>query len=132
MIDTDPRTTNEELVRSGYAAFAGGDMDALAELFAPDVVWHAQRLGQLGGDHEGWPAVAGFFGQTMQLTQGTFRIALEDVLTNDTGAAAVVRSQAERDGRRLDERQVHLFRLEEERVIEVWQFAGPNADAFWA
>jgi ketosteroid isomerase-like protein len=132
VIDTDVRTANDELVRSGYDAFAAGDLAAVEALFRPDAVWHAQRLGLLSGDHTGWPAIAEFFGRTMQLTAGSFSVTIEDVLTNDTGAAAVVRSRGERDGRRLDDRQVHLFRLDGVRVAEVWQFPGEGADAFWA
>jgi uncharacterized protein len=132
MIDTDARTTNERLVRSGYEAFAAGDLAAVEELFRPDAIWHAQRLGRLSGDHEGWPAIAGFFGLTMELSGGTFTVAAKDALVNDDSVAVVVRSRAERDDRRLDEPQVHLFRLEDGLVTEVRQFAGADADAFWS
>jgi ketosteroid isomerase-like protein len=132
MIDTDVRSQNEQRVRSGYEAFAAGDLAAVEELFSPAAVWHAQRLGQLGGDHEGWPAIAAFFGRTMELTGGTFTVTLEDALTSETGVAAVVRSRGARDGRTLNERQAHLFTLENGRVGEVWQFAGAGADEFWS
>jgi ketosteroid isomerase-like protein len=68
----------------------------------------------------------------MELTGGRFSITVEDVLTSETGVAAVVRSRADRDGRQLDDRQVHLFRLEHGRAAEVWQFTGEGADAFWS
>jgi hypothetical protein len=123
---------NENVLRTGYGAFAAGDLAAVERVFRPDAVWHAQRLGVLGGDHAGWPAIAEFFGRTMQLTGGTFTVTLEDVLTSDSGAAAVVRSRGEREGRSLDERQVHLFRLADGLAAEVWQFAGEAADRFWA
>jgi ketosteroid isomerase-like protein len=133
MLETDTRAAaNDQLLRDGYAAFAAGDLPAVERLFRPDAVWHAQRLGCLSGAHRGWPAIAGFFGRTMELTRGTFTVTIEEVLTNETGGAAVVRSRGERDGRRLDERQVHLFRLDGDRVVEVWQFPGEDADAFWA
>jgi ketosteroid isomerase-like protein len=123
---------NEQVLRTGYGAFADGDLAAVEGVFRPDAVWHAQRLGLLSGDHEGWPAIAAFFGRTMQLTGGTFSVTLEDVLTSEAGAAGVVRSRGERDGRMLDDRQVHLFRLADGLVAEVWQFAGEGADSFWA
>jgi uncharacterized protein len=129
----DVRTTNEQLVRAGYEAFAAGDLAAVEELFHPSAVWHAQRLGVLAGDHEGWPAIAGFFGETMRLSAGTFTVTVEDALSSESGAVAVVvRSRGERDGAELDDKQVHLFRLDGGRVREVWQFAGAAADAFWA
>ena len=38
---------NEDLIRKGYQAFAAQDMATLNELFADDVVWHAQGRNQL-------------------------------------------------------------------------------------
>jgi ketosteroid isomerase-like protein len=131
---TQQATQNIELIRAGYEAFAHGDLEAVRQAFSPDVIWHAQRLGQLGGDHRGWPAVAQFFGRTMELSQGTFRIELQDFLANDTSVAAVVRSMATRDGRHLDDRQIHLFHLEGARAVEIWQFVGDGeaVSQFWA
>ena len=125
---------NTDLVRTGYAAFARGDLVAVEALFAPDAVWHAQRLGRLGGDHRGWPAVLKFFADSMELTAGSFRIDVEEVLANDTGAAVVVRSNGRRGEHVLDDRQIHLFRLEGDRVMEVWQFVGDGAtvESFWS
>ena len=125
---------NERLLRSGYAAFASGDLATIERMFHPGVIWHAQRLGQLGGDHIGWPAVADFFGRSMQLTRGTFHIDVIEVLTNATGGAVVVQSMGERDGKRLNDRQVHLFHVENGQVTEIWQFVGDGhaAEAFWS
>jgi ketosteroid isomerase-like protein len=65
---------NVELVQAGYDAFTRGDLAAVEKLFDPEVVWHAQRLGALSGDHGGWPEVLRFFGETMELSKGTFRV----------------------------------------------------------
>jgi uncharacterized protein len=125
---------NAELLRSGYTAFATGDMVTLEALFDPNIVWHAQRLGILGGDHAGWPAVLKFFAQSMELTQGTFGIEVLEVLANAESSCAVVRSTGRRGAATLDSRQIHLFRLENERVVEVWQYVGDGAaaEAFWS
>ena len=113
---------NAALVEAGYAAFAKGDMSAVEQAFDPECIWHAQRL------------VLRFFGQTMEMTQGTFRIEIKEVLGNDSGAAVVVRSSATRGERQLDDQQIHLLHLRNGRVIEVWQFVGdePTVEAFWS
>ncbi len=54
---------NEDLVRSGYAAFATGDMATLDELFADDIAWHAPGRNQLSGDYVGKEAVFGDVGE---------------------------------------------------------------------
>ena len=132
MNETDLRLENDRLIRAGYAAFARGNLAAVAEVFREDAVWRAQALGVLSGDHVGWPAVAGFFGRTMELTEGSFSVTVEDVLTSETGAAVVVRSRGTREGRELDSRQVHLYRIEDGKVAEAWQFATRDADEFWS
>lgn len=131
---TDRAAHNVALMESGYAAFARGDLMALEALFDPDIVWHAQRLGRLGGDHRGWPAVLNFFGESMELTQGTFAVEIREAFGNETGSAAVVRSAGRRGELALDDQQVHVFHVRDDRVTEVWQYVGDGeaAAAFWA
>lgn len=88
---------NLELVRAGYDDFGRGDLAAVEELFDPEVIWHAQRLGALSGDHKGWPELLRFFGDTMELTRGTFRVTVTVGYASPGGVAVMVRSQAERD-----------------------------------
>lgn len=68
------------------------------------------------------------------MTRGTFGLEIREILANDSGAAAVVRSRATRGERILDDQQIHLFHLRGERVVEVWQFVGDGAaaEAFWS
>jgi ketosteroid isomerase-like protein len=131
---TERTARNIELLQRGYDAFGRGDMATLETVFHPEVVWHAQRLGSLGGDHRGWGELAQFFAKTMELTDGTFHLELHEILGNDSGAAAVVRSMGSRGGRRLDSRQIHHFHIDEGRIVEVWQFVddGSEVDAFWS
>jgi hypothetical protein len=131
---TDRTARNIELVQAGYDAFTRGDLAAVEQLFHPEVVWHAQRLGALSGDHKGWPELPRFFGGTMEMSKGTFRVTVTDRYANPDGVAFMVRSQAERDGRLLDDRQVHVFRLDGDQAVEVWQFVGDGraVDEFWS
>src|SRR4051812_24852219 len=87
---------NEALVRAGYAAFATGDMATLERVFDPAITWHVERLGLLSGDHEGWATVQRFFGDTMQLTGGTFRVTVEHAFRSERGVVCQVRSTARR------------------------------------
>jgi ketosteroid isomerase-like protein len=89
---------NEELVRRSYDAFARGDMDTLRELFDPEIVWHFPGRSLLAGDHRGTDAVLGFFGRTMELTAGTFRAELHDVVADDWHAVGMHLATGEREG----------------------------------
>jgi len=113
---------NADLVRRGYDAFSKGDLQTLREVFDPDVVWHAPGRNQLAGDHQGVEAVLGFFGRTMELTGGAFRVELHDVVANDEHAVGLHTVHAERGGRVLEDRNTLVFHVRDGRATEVWQF----------
>jgi ketosteroid isomerase-like protein len=112
---------NEELIRRGYDAFSKGDLQTLRELFDPNIVWHAPGRNQLAGDHQGVDTVLGYFGRTMELTGGTFRVELHDVVANEQHTVGLHTAYAERGGQTLEGRSTLVFHLQGGRVIEVWQ-----------
>jgi ketosteroid isomerase-like protein len=124
---------NEDLIRRGYDAFSSGDMQTLRELFHPDIVWHAPGRSQLSGDHRGVDAVLGFFGQTMELTGGTFRVEVHDVVANDQHAVGLNSVHAERAGKTLEDNNTLVCHDRDGKVTEVWQYSSDQyaADALF-
>jgi uncharacterized protein len=124
---------DEEVVRRGYGAFSRGDMQALRELFDPDIVWHTPGRSQLAGDYRGVDAVLGFFGRTMELTGGTFRVEVHDVVANDEHVVGLHAVTAERDGKTLLDNNTLVCHVRDGRTSEVWQFWTDQyaADAFF-
>jgi ketosteroid isomerase-like protein len=125
---------NEELVRRGFDAFARGDVDTLRELFDQDAVWHAPGRSSLAGDHQGVDAILGFFARTMEVTGGTFRVELHDVVANDEHAVAIYVERAQREGRTLDNKIVLVSHIRNGRLAEAWQLSEDQyaADEFLA
>jgi uncharacterized protein len=113
---------SEDLIRRGYDAFSRGDMDTLRELFHSDIVWHAPGRSQLSGDHRGIDAVLGYFGQTMELTGGNFRVQVHDVVANDEHGVGLNSVHAERAGRTLEDNNTLVFHIRDGKVTEVWQY----------
>jgi len=111
---------NEELVRKGFDAFSKGDMDTLRELFDQDAVWHTAGRSPLAGDHRGVDAILGFFARTMELTGGTFRAELHDVLANDEHAVALYVARGEREGRTLEDKSVLVSHIRNGKLAETW------------
>ncbi len=91
--------TNEDLLRQGYAAFASGDLATVQALIADDIVWHSGGANQLTGDYTGHQEVLGFIGRLMEVTGGTFRLEIHDILANDSHGIVLVTMHGERDGR---------------------------------
>jgi ketosteroid isomerase-like protein len=125
---------NVGLVRKGYDAFAKGDMATLRELLSENVVWHAPGNNPLSGEHRGRDAVFAMFAQTAELSGGTLRIEVHDVLANDEHAVALFRETASRKGRQLDLLETAVYHISNGKATEVW--ASPYdqraSDEFWS
>ena len=114
---------NEELVRRGFDAFSKGDVDTLREMFDPDAVWHAPGRSRLSGDHRGVDDILDFFARTMELTAGTFRVELHDVVANDEHAVAMYVARGEREGRTLEDKSVLVSHVRNGKLVETWQYS---------
>ena len=124
---------NEDLMRKGYAAFGSGDLAALNDLFSDDVVWHSPGHNQLSGDQRGKDEVFAQFGKIVELTGGTFKLDLHDVLANDDHGVALLTATAQRDGKELNDHSVQVFHLKDGKVTESWLHVGDEqkSDEFW-
>lgn len=130
-----PGAAPADIVRSFYQAFVAGDMAAVDALMADDVVFHVPGTGHNAGTHRGKSAVFGFFRQAHELTGGSLKLELHDVLSGRDHVAAVSTYRASRPGRAdLQNRLVQLMRVRDGRVVESW-FHSRNqyeVDAFWS
>ena len=125
---------NEELLRNGYAAFEKGDLDTLRDLFDDGITWHSPGKSPVAGDYSGIDQVFGLFGKVGELSGGTLRNDIHDVLANDEHAVALLTSHAERNGKTLDDNQTHVFHIRDGKVTEVWLQTGDlyANDEFWS
>ena len=133
-MSTTTQHANVERARRGYEAFEKADMATVGELMADDIVWHVGGNSPLTGDYKGKDEVFGFFGKLMQLTGGTFKLEVHDILANDEHSAILVRETAEKDDKKWDGRSVHVTHTDSEgRIKEFWAFQEDQAaaDAFW-
>jgi ketosteroid isomerase-like protein len=125
---------NVALLRKGYAAYDSGDLDTINELFADDVVWHVAGRSPIAGDYKGKDQVFGFFGKLMELSDGTSKLEIHDILANDEHGVVIVTGSAQRNGTSLSGQDVHVFHINDGKVVEFWdspvdQYA---ADEFWS
>lgn len=120
---TTAQHANVQRVRQAYEAFAKGDMTTISELMTDDVVWHIGGTSPLSGDYKGKDAVFGFLGKLMEITGGTFKLEVHDILANDEHTVALVRETAERNGKKWDSKAVHITHPDSEgRNKEFWSF----------
>jgi uncharacterized protein len=127
---------NEELLREAFAAFQRGDLAALqSKYFAEDIRYHVPGRSQVSGDYQGTTEVFGFFGRLFELSGGTLRIEVHDVLANDVHGVALYNVRAEREGRELADNQILIAHpTPDGKAAEIWtQSADQYAfDEFWS
>jgi ketosteroid isomerase-like protein len=118
---------NEDLLRRGYEAFAAADLDAVFNLLADDMVWHNGGSNQLSGDFRGHAEIMGFFGRLIELTGGTFRLDIHEVLANDTHGVVLATAHAERGGQPVAVREANIWHLKDGKATEFWVFPEDTA-----
>lgn len=124
------------VVRSGFDAFAKGDLAAFADMFHADATWNHRNDDRLGGVHRGIDEILGFIAESGKLTAGSLRAVPQSFMADSAGRVSVlVRVSGTRpDGRSFDNPQILLFEVDGDRVRSVEQFVGDPAavTAFWA
>ena len=129
-------STDVDVVRAVFGAFASGDLAALSDLLHAGATWHHHNDDRLGGIHRGADAIIAFLTESALLTAGTLHAEPASVMADGQGHVAVlVRLRACRpDGRTMDGPQVVLVTVEAGRVRAIEQFVGDPAAvaAFWA
>jgi hypothetical protein len=71
------------------------------EVFAEDILWHVPGRGPLSRDYRGHAEVLGFFRHFMELSHGTFRIQVDDMLAKGDRVVVLCTESAQRGGRSL-------------------------------
>jgi uncharacterized protein len=126
---------NEEIVRRLFSAFASNDMTTIDELLADDVAWNAPGRGINAGRREGKRALFEGMSRLTELTGGTLRGEVHDVLGSDEHVVVLQTTRGERDGRRpLEDREAIVVHVRGGRVVEVWEHPGDlyAMDAFFS
>ena len=125
----------QDLVRQANASYAAGDVGALQRQYlAEDVVWHVAGRGPLAGDYHGVDAVMALLGKISDLSAGTARFELHDVLANDDHTVSLATIKAQRGGKQYQDNVVHVMHVQNGKAVEIWtHVADPfAAQEFWS
>ena len=127
--------TNTEVVLGLRAALASDDREVMASLVTDGIVLHVPGRHQTAGEYEGLDGLVAF-AEASRATGATIRSReVLDVLEGDEHVAVYCRIRGERPDRApLDNVTLHLYRVEDGRVAEIWFHNRDQAvvDAFWS
>jgi uncharacterized protein len=125
---------NAALIKGAYEAFSRGDIPGAMATFAEDIFWHVPGRGPLSRDYRGHAEVLGFFGHFMELSGGTFRLQIDDVLAKGDRVVVFCTESAQRGGRSWSAPQVHVWTVKDGKATVFWEYEGDQQgdDEFWS
>ena len=134
MTDTAAANANGVLIENAYDAFSRGDLQGAIAAFAEDILWHVPGRGPLSRDYRGHAEVLGFFGHFMQLSGGTFRLRVDDVLAKGDRVVVLCTESARRGERTWSSPQVHVWTVKDGKAIVFEEYFGDQQaeDEFWS
>jgi ketosteroid isomerase-like protein len=125
---------NATLIKSAYDAFSRGDTQSVFAVFAENILWHVPGRGPLSRDYHGHAEVGGFFERFIGLSEGTFRIQIDQILANRDRVVVLCTESASRAGRSWSSPQVHVWTVKDGRATAFWEYEGDQQgeDEFWS
>ena len=127
--------SNAEIIRSGYEAFAAGDVPAVLAIFSDDISWRIPGRNPLAGTYTGPDEVLGFFQGLGERSDGTFNLDVDDVLDNgDDKVVLLVTETAQRNDASLSVSAVHVWSLQDGKATTFQAFGADayEVDEFWS
>jgi ketosteroid isomerase-like protein len=125
---------NKQAVTTFLAAQARGDTAVLHGSLTDDFVWHVPGKNLVSRDYHGPEEALGFLARVRELSNGTARPQLLDVLASENYVTVLVRMFAEREGRKLEGSfQAWVYRIAGGKIAEIWFLVEDRyeVDAFW-
>jgi uncharacterized protein len=127
---------NIALVKSGFDAFAKGDVATMTQLLDENVLWHSYPgKSQISGDFKGRGDTLALFAKMFELSAGTVAVKILDIAASDDNVYVQIATEATRDGQTRKSGGVMRFHVDASgKSTEVWAYGEDPAadDAFWS
>ena len=110
----------DEFLARQRQMYAGGDLAAVEELLAEDVVWHVPGTSPIAGDYRGRPAVSEYFRLRRELAGGAIQILKGGEAHHEEALVQLADGRAPLGGRDVVWRTAGVYRVAEGRIAEAW------------
>ena len=126
---------NVQIIEDLIDAFHTGDFERFMDGFADDAVFRVAGDNIISGEYRGKPVIRDYFIRLGQVTGGSMRIDVDEILAGDQHAVMFIHVTTDRKGMHLAAECAEAFRLNEAgKVTESWfLYEDQKAyDAFYA
>ena len=104
------QNTEEQMLRELYSKFAAGDLPGVLAMCSDDIIFRVPGTNPLAGAYTN-TTFADLIGKVMQISAGTFREDVVDIVANKDHAVAILDHAFERDGTKIAYRTDHIWQL---------------------
>jgi len=127
--------TDVSVLRDAYAAFAAGDIPGVLATFDENITWHVPGSSLISGDYVGHEGAIEFFTKVDELSGGTLRVQVDELLDNGTGKlVGLVTLSGTVNGRRGSFPSAQIWGVTNGKVTSYVEHYGDEAamDEFWS
>jgi ketosteroid isomerase-like protein len=110
-----------DVMRRYLEAMQSGDRERAFGFLADDIVLHVPGRSPYAGERRGRHEVIEYIHAALAHTDDV-EVTLIDMLVSDRHVALIVQERLEGGGRVLDMRRTNVYRVQNERIAEVWIF----------
>lgn len=113
---------NEKVLRDAYAEFSRGNLEGYLRHCTEDITFHVPGRGRVAGTYTRAQFTTPFISRVVELTAGTFRETVLDVVANDRSGVVFAEHEFRRDGRTHTYRTAHIYRMNEGKLAEFREY----------
>jgi uncharacterized protein len=117
---SEVRAVVEEFLARQREMYAGGDLAAVEELLAEDVVWHVPGTSPIAGDYRGREAVTTYFRLRRTLAGGAIRVIKAGDVYHEEALVQLADGHAHIGGEEVVWRTAGVYRVVDGRIAEAW------------
>lgn len=120
-------------LEKAYSCLAKGDVQGFLGFCSESVSFQIQGKSKLAGKYTRANLEKDFFGKMQELSSGTFRMELHDILASDLHATVLMTCKVSRGGKEHEYRTVHVWRWEANKPLAGYEYPRDlyQYDAIW-
>ena len=113
---------NAILLEKLYADFAKGDLDSVLAVCAENITFQVAGKSKLAGKFDKKTFREQFVTQLMELSGGTLKVEVHDILASDRHAVALISDHLTRRSETIQIRTAHVWRFEDGKPVAWYEY----------
>lgn len=122
MLQPMTKHPNAALLEKMYADFTSGNLPGVLAACADNVTFNVPGKSRLAGKYTKADVIPKFFMQLGEMSGGTLKLEVHDILASDRHGIALVTDKLTRGGKPVEFRGVHVWRFENGKPVAWYEY----------